>query len=102
MLISILVALIPHVGGLFGLFGRKDDDHAAVETQGLKTLGRAFRYAGFRVLIIVVVSVVVGLWAADRIHDLAVHWNDREVTAWHLFSVFGLSAIGRAIWSRFV
>lgn len=100
MIFSLIGALIPHIPDLVGLLGKRRDDTTAVDGEVIKAIDDSLKYTSMRILIVVVVAVVVGLWAVAKIHDDVVHWNERDYDVLHLFGASGLSAAFRHAWSR--
>lgn len=96
MIAEIVGALLPHIGDILGLFGKRTDDKTHIdeqaEIQGEKIIDDALHYRSLRILIIVVVSAFAALYFVDELDDTIAHWNHRSYGILGLLGAGGLSA----------
>ena len=58
MLFALIGAIIPHLPGLFSLFGKRTDDTATIEKAELRTVRVALRYASIRITLTCIIASV--------------------------------------------
>jgi len=98
---ALLGALLPHLGSILGFAGKIVDAKFLVQYQELAVLKYGLQYHGIRVLISVVVSVALTIWAVEMIRELELHWNDPHYNAAKLFGGAGISGAVRSFLRRF-
>ena len=91
MLFALIGAVIPHLPGLFSLFGKRTDDTATIEKAELRTVRVALRYASIRITLTCIIASVFAMWALAKFKVLDIDWNDNDYNIFHLVGTSGLS-----------